>query len=332
MTRRRSTGRKKIVIRENTWTCTSCPTINSGPNNRCKSCGNPRSENDGEKFNFDPSTSPVVSAPAEVARALAGPDRTCSSCGTDNPADARQCVSCGNPIEADDTERGRKLEQEPILPPKTREQPQVIPIIGALCFIVIFSYLAWFLLLETKSVKAIVVNHEWKMGYEIEEERTITSEAWEDNVPFNARVIRRTNKQRDTEPVVVGTEWVKSEEENLENGYTKETMEEVEIIEDKPIYDTWCTYQYEDWVYDDTKEKEGVGKSPSFPILQLQSTQRIAGEIEEYWIVFEDENLIERKKLFPAMEWERIEKGERFILHINRIGSILFADKIEEDR
>lgn len=331
MTRRRFTGRKKIVIRENTWTCTSCATINPGPKNRCV-CGSPRSESEGEKFDFDPTTSPVVSDSISIQKALAGPDRTCSSCGTDNPADALQCVSCGNPIEADDTKRGSKLEQEPILPPKAREQPQVIPIIGMLCLFVLLSYLVWFLLLETKSVKAVVVNHEWKLGYEIEEIRTITSEAWEDNVPFNARVIRRTSKQRGTEPVVVGTDEEKVEEENLENGYTEETMEEVEIIEDKPIYDTWCTYQYEDWVYDDTKEKEGVGKSPSFPILQIQSTQRIAGEIEEYWIVFEDENLIERKKLFPAMEWQRIEKGERFILHINRIGSILFADKIEEDR
>lgn len=82
-----------MAVREGKWDCTSCgKTMIRGPLTDCPGCGAPRPAN--VKF-YLPSNARVVTDPEELKIANAGPNWTCSHCGSDNLATKEQCTECG---------------------------------------------------------------------------------------------------------------------------------------------------------------------------------------------------------------------------------------------
>ena len=82
------------------WDCVQCGCTGiSGPDLLCPSCGHPRPQ--GVKFYLPahPETAPVVTDPAELQRAHAGPDIICGYCGASNSALNSKCHQCGAPLD-----------------------------------------------------------------------------------------------------------------------------------------------------------------------------------------------------------------------------------------
>lgn len=91
-----------MAIRKAKWPCSSCGTINDGPETICCQCGNPREDHERPIFSKE---DPVVTDPEELAKANSGSHLTCGHCGSNSPRGTTQCPGCGNPIDSEDKER-----------------------------------------------------------------------------------------------------------------------------------------------------------------------------------------------------------------------------------
>jgi ribosomal protein L40E len=84
--------RKTLGYVELEWSCPQCGTRNPGTHKSCASCGAAQPA----KVEFHQAAEEkLITDPAEIARAKAGPDVHCAFCGARNPADAQKCSQCG---------------------------------------------------------------------------------------------------------------------------------------------------------------------------------------------------------------------------------------------
>ena len=97
-----------MAIRRSSWPCSSCGKRNDASAMRC-TCGSPRENHERPIFDRN---APVVTDPDELARANAGPHKSCNQCGTNCEAGATECPSCGNVI--DEGDKDRPIEPEVI--------------------------------------------------------------------------------------------------------------------------------------------------------------------------------------------------------------------------
>jgi len=165
----------------------------------------------------------------------------------------------------------------------------------------------------------------WERAVVIEEYKTVRNNCWRDQLPSGARLVSQAQKQRTTRKVQTGTKMVSEEYEvqvqagtkkvktgvtDLGNGRFKEKWEdqpvyktekrtrnvEKPVYREDPVYDTWATYDIDQWTKVDEKKASGSDGNPRWPETGLKPAtgvpsigqQREALRTEKYSVVFAD--------------------------------------------
>lgn len=252
-----------MTIRMGYWDCPSCNhKRNLGPNPTCANCGLAR----GPKIPFyTDDSAPVIDDPEEVARARAGADWKCKYCGADNPAGKMDCHQCGAGPD------GSVKREEKFIPVAAAAAPPkksvnlglILGIIGGV--LAVLGLAIWFFFIRTTSMEVTVESVSWVKTVEVLELRNEEHQAWADEVPAGARVIRSETRGRDKQ-VQEGTKKTKTGTKDLGNGRFEDVYKEEPNYVTKKVDDTWVTYETEEWRRAELLESVSKdGKEPPEP-------------------------------------------------------------------
>lgn len=323
-----------MAIREGAWDCPACGRKrNRGPEKFCGGCGRPRGPE--VKF-YLPEDSPEVTDAAALARAAAGPDWSCPYCDADNPATHTFCSGCGAPRDgAAVREVVEHRGAGPVAPPPSLQAQalaQAAPPaakgsvgswlkkgcgIGCLGLLVLTSLIVF--LGRPQDADLTVTGHRWERAVELEAQKRVTEQAWQDKVPAGVLIVgsRReihhydkvqTGTERKTRTVTdseyAGTERVQVGTRDLGNGYFEDVYEDRPIYRDvsreetydepvyreDPVYRQRILYEVDRWVPVRTERVAGENLASAWPPLTLAGTEREKQRTEKYQVLFKDED------------------------------------------
>lgn len=306
-----------MAIREGKWRCPSCDSVNLGRDMKCNACGTVRGE-DVEFFLEEEAEAVTDQNLTDMAKA--GTDWHCDFCGTDNRAGTQVCRQCGAPAEGmkrrQQKMQGNAASDAPA-PPQTsgaKKNPLkfIIPAVAAVVAVVLVLFLA-----SGKKDSLQLEGGSWNRIIEVEHEEWVEHEAWRDQVPRGAVVLRTWEAQRSTEKVQVGTETVKTGTKDMGNGFFEDVYEERPVYEEHPVYDEKVEYKIEEWVvYRDVRVSGDYDDPLSWPDPALKSGDREGQRKESAELIFsstdpENEGAQYRYSLAPD-EISQFHKGENY--------------------
>jgi len=296
--------------------CPYCGTRNLAGSEKCKHCGGDLTEAVAREKGR------VVGA----YRAGPVPDVPCPYCGTPNPANAVKCKKCGGnlqkPAQAAPTEPAVK----PAAAPKPRSR---IPGLAIAAVIVLLSIcaIAYFALgARTTDTPAVVQSVMWERSIAIMEERPVTHEDWEDQIPDGAQIGSCSKEYRRTQ-----SEPAPGAEEVCGTPYTVDQGDGTgKVVQDCEyrIYDNRCEYTVNEWRVVDKAAAQGSDLNARWPTMSLLSGQREGFQIEEYVVTFRVDDKAETYtfNVDSADEFSRFEVGSYWTLKVNAFGGVTGAE------
>ena len=353
-----------MTIREGKWKCTYCEALNRGRDLKCAGCGAVREQD--VRFIYD-ENAPEIIDEAELQAAKAGPEWLCETCGASNSVTREDCRQCGAPRGASPS-REVNLIGAPAVPPppapptpavpvaKRLPRPVIIALMAALAVIGVFAcgFVALvFYLLRTHEARLVVADVRWERSVEVEELRTLTEQAWEDQLPANAREVSRRREvhhtdrvqtgtrpvtQTYTEEVQVGTKRVKTGTRDLGNGYFEDVYQNEPVYEnrkgtrtvsepiyrDQPVYKNRVTYQIERWVTAGTEQAQKADNSPVWPAISVGPRRRAGKRTARYLVRLRDtESGKTYEREVEEAEFTRFTPGITCRAQINNLGEIV---------
>ncbi len=324
------------VIREGSWICPNCNTKNRGSMEKCSACGAVRGN---VKFIYEDDGA-VVSDDAGKKKALGGADWICAFCGVSSAADATKCSGCGAPREEGTQRSVQKVDihakdrpQQPEkVSPHGHSQPTQSGQAGVPgCFkfgcggliLLLLVFMGFECMTFEQSME--VTSREWVRTIGIDEYTTVQHQAWENQVPNDARIVNREQKIKEykdvltgyksveetyTEQVQVGTKKVKTGVEDLGNGRFKEIYEDQPVYKDvektrmvqkpqyrkDPVYADYITYDRDEWKEVEKKEARGTVEEVKWPETGVSKTadnqignQREGTRTEFYMVILKSQ-------------------------------------------
>jgi len=254
-------------------------------------------------------------------------DVPCPYCATPNPATATKCKNCGGtlqkPVEATPAEPAAK-------PAAAAPQPRSrIPAlaIGAVIVLLSICAVAYFVLgLRTTDTPVVVQSVMWERSIEIMEDRPVTHEDWEDQVPAGALIGSCSKEYRRTqsEPAP-GAEEVCGTPYTIDQGDgTGKVVQDCEYR----IYDNRCEYTVNEWTAVDKVVAQGHDLIPQWPNVSLWSDQREGERAENYVVTFRADDKAETYTydVDSADEFLRFEVGSYWTLKVNAFGGVTDAE------
>ncbi|MEW6731437.1 MAG: Ran-binding zinc finger domain-containing protein [Acidobacteriota bacterium] len=340
-----------MTIREGKWKCTYCDTMNRGRDLKCIGCGAVRDKD--VQFIYDETAAEVTDA-AQLQAAHAGAEWICETCGVSNPSIRTECSQCGAPRGGSQAREVKMVGAAPMptMPPPTRAAFPAKAILTILGLVVVLLTGIIFYFTRTHESMLTVTGVEWQRGIEVEEYRTLTEQAWADQLPTDARVISRrrefhhnekvqtgtrTVEKTYTERVQVGSRRVKTGTRDLGNGYfedvykdepvyenrTRTRREEQPVYRDEPIYKDKVTYQVDRWVVAQTAQAQGKDNSPQWPTVNETPKLRAGKRTEKYLVSLKDEKAGKTyQHEVGSGEFPRFVPGARCRASINNLGSL----------
>jgi ribosomal protein L40E len=353
-------AQKTVGYVELEWTCKRCGTKNPGTVRTCTNCGAPMADKDAFEA---PAEGKLITEPEKLAAAQAGPDVHCPYCGARNPAGTTECAQCGgdlkeaaarqsgqvvgafqtgpaaqvvcpacgtaNPANAPRCGNcGAGLVKEPAAapaPPRSGGKAAgwigigVVALIGLVCLVLAAVV---FLARRTTGVPAVVQGVRWERSIPVLELLPAEREGWEEALPQEAEVEACELRYRETrsEPAPNATEVCGTPYTIDEGSGLGKVVQDCEY----EVYDSWCTYQVDEWQVVDTFSVQGSDLNPRWPGVSLASTQREGAREENYSITFaaesdgrlytyETDSLQDYLQFTPGSEWE---------LLVNTFGSV----------
>jgi hypothetical protein len=311
-----------MAIREGKWKCPYCGTLNRGRDLDCTACGATRDRE--VKFIYDENAAEVTDE-EQLRSARGGPDWVCETCGSSNPSTRGKCAQCGAP-RGGSKRRDVLMVGAPPPSPDARTALTAAPgrwkkaavVVGAAAAagVVLLALLAFFLT-RTHDAQLTVTGVEWQRSVEVEEFRTLTQEAWENEVPGDARVISRrrehhhdrqvqvgtrTEQETYTERVQVGTRKVKVGTRDLGNGYFEDVYRDEPVYESRertrtvekpvyrsePVYMDKVKYEVDRWVVARTEQAGGQDNAPVWPQVDESARRRTGKRTEKYVVRLRD--------------------------------------------
>ena len=370
---------------EGKWRCPRCSTINLGRNLNCLSCGVKRSD-DVEFFLEDDAA--TVSDGELLRQANAGADWICRYCGGNNRAFDKQCSSCGSLHSNQDkqligetrdindwSEAAQKAaktaaQTQNFQPPPAQKlffstRLFKFGLLGAGGLVVMFVALVAALIYIstlTYPTEVEVTNLEWTRSIRLEEFKTVSETAWEDEVPPNARVqsqsrvVHHTDKVPDgtrtvpetyTEQISDGTERYVCGKINKKNGYfedkyctrtkyksvTKTRSRTETTYRDVPVYKTRYNYLIDKWIAAGEKAASGTDFNPRWENVPVDNAKtREAGRTESYNLICKElsgNNKLHKIKL-TAENWSKFKSGERLHGKKDFFGKLISIEELPD--
>jgi len=322
------------VIREGFWICPFCGGRNRGRTLACGGCAAVRAED--VPFRID-ENAPEISDAAEAARARAGADWACPSCGTTNVVTAATCAQCGQSRSEGHSRATGSLSSPPAETPAAFSSRRIRWAAGAILVAAgLFAFL-----FASRDVSLVVKDRSWIRSIDVESFGAVRESAWEGEVPSAARVVSsqrllhhtdhvqvgtRPVTRQVTERVQTGTRRVKTGTKNLGNGYfedvyetspvyetrTRSVTETEAIYEDHPVYKKKFTYDVDRWHPARTAKETGRGEeSPHWPDPALADGEREGSRGESYTISFVTEKEKTFDRAVPPAEFDQWHLGMR---------------------
>ena len=338
------------------WTCKRCGSKNPGTTRICATCGNVMSETD--KFDL-PAQQELIKDEKEIAQAQVGPDITCKYCGARNRADATNCSQCSADLKEGASRKAgevlgafdaapkpdvkcpycgalnpanalkcqncagslakRPTDQpvpKPVAAPKKSGGMNKLIVVGVIAVIGIIL----FMLFRTTDTSAAVQSVQWQRSIEILEQRPVTHQTWQDQVPTGAQRGSCTEKVRSTQndpapnsDKICGTPYTIDQG----NGTAK-------VVQDckYQVKDQWCDYTQPEWIVIDAVVEQGNDLKPRDPALSLRADQREGDHTETYEVVFSSEGKQYKYSPGNASDFAQFTIGSRWTLKVNALGGV----------
>ncbi|HCH65181.1 MAG: hypothetical protein CL927_20805 [Deltaproteobacteria bacterium] len=330
------------------WDCGACGTqkLLAMTHKHCPSCGSPQDPN----WRFFPPEDEKV---AVEDHSFVGKDLVCDACGSPCSAQATFCPSCGADLAgasaaltredqlADDgaafsvddadaareehkqrrkAERAAKIAVHEPPPEAGSKKGLVFGVLGAGALMAFVVCLGVFFFWQ-KDVSLVNTGHAWSRTIQIEELKTVTKSAWQDEVPRKGKVVSCTSEKRSTQKVADGEE-CKTRRKDNGDGTFSEKKECKPKYKSKPVYDDKCKYKIDEWVA--SRKAKAAGKSykdaPSWPDVRLKKKgscvgcEREGDRSETYTLTFKDSgsgetlscdgSLKKWKQVKPKTKWK----------------------------
>lgn len=122
------------------------------------------------------------------------------------------------------------------------------------------------LFLWTHDVNVTVIGHDWERTIRVEEFRQVSESDWEGSVPSGAYGVSCSRQQRSTRQVPDG-ESCSTSMVNVDNGdgtFSRESRKTCTTkYRDEPVYDDWCRYTVDRWVFKRAAVAQGAALTPA---------------------------------------------------------------------
>jgi hypothetical protein len=234
------------------WDCAHCDTkgLLGKSQRHCANCGAPQ-DPDKRYFPKEGEAKPIDGHRFE------GSDRHCPACNAPMGSTAKNCTSCGSPLDASKEVRGIAT---PVAarPPKKKIWPIVLAVIAVLCVAI------WLLFIRKKDATVTVSGHRWERAVAIEKYGDWEQQAWRESLPPGASIPTCVRKERSKKQVEDGEECA-TEKVDKKDG----TFEQVKKCKPKyrsePVEDDWCTFTVRNWKKVDDLKTAGAGMTAAWP-------------------------------------------------------------------
>ena len=150
---------------------------------------------------------------------------------------------------------------------------------------------------------------EWRRSIEIEGWSTVRDEAWEEDVPPEARKIGSRRVVHHTEPEQVATERIRIGTRDTGNGTLEDVYTDRPVYRDRPVFGTKYTYEVERWVVTRTARAEGLDQSPRWPEPGLAAGEREGRRSEGYTVLLQGRR--KYRKDLTESRWSSLHVGQR---------------------
>jgi len=326
-----------MAVKEGKWRCPACSAVNLGRDMKCASCGAVRGPN--VKFFLEDDAAEVTDQ-GLLATAAGGADWHCDFCGTDNRAGVTVCRQCGAPKEGMKNRKTGLVEQAPVSGPGggaspkagtsqqasgPRRKPARI-IIPAVLAVVAIIAVVLFIGRGTED-KLRIQGGEWSRSIQVERQEPVRHEAWRDQVPAGARILRTWEAQSSTEKIQVGTEKVKTGTKDMGNGFFEDVFEERPVYTEKPVFAMKAEYEVFEWkAYRDAVSSGGIVDAPSWPDPNLNPGDREGVRTEKAVLRFVS-NDPEKKGMVYTYERAKPDELAGFVVG-NDYPVVVLGDKV----
>jgi hypothetical protein len=210
-----------------------------------------------------------------------------------------------------------------------------------------------FYLTRTHEAQLTVTGVHWERSIEVEELQTLTEQAWENELPSDARPISRRREfhhndkiqtgtrkvdETYTERVQTGTKRVKVGTKNRGNGYFEDVYKDEPVYENRkrtrtvdepvyrnePVYKNRVTYQVDRWKTVRTERAQKDDNSPVWPAVSTGPKRRAGRRAEKYLVLLRDSQSGETYEREVAEgEFVRFVPGSTCRAEINNLGTIV---------
>ncbi len=293
--------------------CPFCGTRNPADAKNCSQCGG----------NLEGGTRRITGQVLSAAPLPNNEAIICPACGTSNPAGSVTCSSCGNSLAKQNApvpiQSGQNNPPGKGAPPF---RPWMLLPLAALLLLCCFAI--WFLFLRTSSLSGTVQKTEWQRSIAIESLQQVVHEAWQDQLPADAKVMSCQLEYRRTQddPVTGAKEVCTTALVDQGNGAGK--VEETCKYE---VYDNYCKYQVLEWQKFDEVSAQGTDLNPYWPNPTLGTDQREGERSQNYLVYFETQEGVKKYTLTDGTEFLQYSPGSTWNLSVNSLGAVVTVSR-----
>ena len=300
-----------------------------GPDVHCPYCGTRNRADAKECFRCG---GDLLDAHARVAGKVLGAYGTdenneqtelaCPACKQPNAANVSYCVHCGSPMKApaQPEPEVNRIQANPAqvrTPAPTKKNRKVSPILFIVLAVVILGCIGALLLSlifgggSNDPITATVSDVYWKVSIEVEEQRYVDKQDWEQNLPSDAQYVYCQEKLYSTsDNYTAGAVEVCGDPYTVDLGNgNAEVRQDCEY----EIYKDYCDYEVLEWTVIDTIIYDGYDNAPNWTEPSLTTGQVVGNTTESYLVTFRGDDrsydytpsdLYEFQMLTPGSTWE----------------------------
>lgn len=269
-------GHEGDATYEMMWDCVHCGTnkLLGLTHRHCPVCGAPQ---DADKRYF-PADDEKVAVSDHV---YFGKDVVCKYCNAYNSRNAKHCRECGSPaaegseamtreteFHAEGAFAGERSEAaSPQVLPKKKSKTGLFILLGVLAVVgLVVVFFSW-----KGGAKFEVTGHEWKREIDVERFGPSKESNWCDQMPRQAKELRRYSAVRKHERVKAGED-CKVKKVDKGDGTFKEVKQCTPKYESKPVEADKCDFMVDKWTVAKTETASGTSLEPKWPELDTGAT------------------------------------------------------------
>ncbi len=184
----------------------------------------------------------------------------------------------------------------------------------------------YFLFIRTSTGTARVTDTRWQTQVEVLGLVSRRGEAWEDAVPSNGTIQSCSEKvRRKSDSYVSGSEEICGTPYFVDkgNGYSEKAQDCI-----YHVYDSFCSYTYQDWGVIGVEKQQGSDLNPVMPKTSLQPNQRLGTQTVVYNVALQDsDGKVYQYEPSSLSEYQTFNLNDEYMIEVNTLGAVLKLEK-----